>query len=69
MKNAIGAVGEVYLEVKSNRGNIGKVQVQVQGTLRTLEAITDEVFDLPMGTVVEVTGVANSNILIISKSK
>lgn len=69
MKNAIGAVGEVYLEVKSNRGNIGKVQVQVQGTLRTLEAITDEVFDLPMGTVVEVTDVANNNILIISKSK
>ena len=69
MKNAIGAVGEVYLEVKSNRGNIGKVQVQVQGTLRTLEAITDEIFDLPMGTVVEVTGVANNNILIISKSK
>jgi len=69
MKNAIGAVGEVYMEVKSKRGNIGKVQVQVQGTLRTLEALTEDNEDLTQGTVINVTGVANNNILIITKSK
>jgi len=69
MKNAIGAVGEVYMEVKGKRGNIGKVQVQVQGTLRTLEALTDDKEDLTQGTVISVTDIANNNILIITKSK
>lgn len=69
MKNAIGAVGEVYMEIKSKRGNIGQVQVQVQGSLRTLEAITDDEEDLKPGTVVTVTQIANDSILIVSKSK
>lgn len=69
MKNAIGAVGEVYMEIKAKRGNIGQVQVQVQGSLRTLEALTDEEEDLKPGTVVNVTEIANDTILIVSKSK
>ncbi|MDH5476054.1 MAG: hypothetical protein OEX22_10215 [Cyclobacteriaceae bacterium] len=69
MKNAIGAIGEVYMEIKGNRGNIGKVQVQVQGTLRTLEALTDEEENLIPGMVVSVVDIANNNILIVTKSK
>lgn len=69
MKNAIGTIGEVYMEIKGKRGNIGKVQVQVQGTLRTLEALTDENEDLSPGTVIDVTDIANNNILIVKKSK
>jgi len=69
MKNAVGAVGEVYMEVKAQRGNIGQIQVQVQGTLRTLEALTDDKENLPQGTVVSVSEIANNNILIVTKSK
>ena len=69
MKNAIGAIGEVYLEVKAKRANIGKVQIQVQGTLRTLDALTDDEEDLKQGAVVSVESIANNNLLIISKSK
>jgi membrane protein implicated in regulation of membrane protease activity len=69
MKNAIGAVGEVYMEIKANRGNMGKVQVQVQGTLRTLEALTDDDEDLKQGTIVNVSDIANNTILIVTKSK
>ncbi len=69
MKNAVGAVGEVYLEIKPQRGNIGQIQVQVQGTLRTLEALTDDKENLPQGTVVSVSEIANNNILIVTKSK
>ena len=69
MKNAIGAVGEVYMEIKAQRGNIGQIQVQVQGTLRTLEALTDDKENLPQGTVVSVSEIANNNILIVTKSK
>jgi membrane protein implicated in regulation of membrane protease activity len=69
MENAVGTVGEVYMTIKSKRGNIGKVQVQVQGTLRTLEALTDDKQDLAQGTVVDVVSIANNNILIVTKSK
>ncbi|MEQ8927612.1 MAG: hypothetical protein RLO81_17480 [Fulvivirga sp.] len=68
MKNAIGIVGEVYMEVKANRGNIGKVQVKVQGSLRTLEAITDDDIDLKPGKVITVQDLAN-DILIITTNK
>ena len=69
MKNAIGAVGEVYLELEEKRGNIGQVQVQVQGTLRTLEALTDDIENLKQGAVVTVTDIINNNILLVTKSK
>ncbi len=69
MKNAIGAVGEVYMEIKAQRGNIGQIQVLVQGTLRTLEALSDDKENLPQGTVVSVSEIANNNILIVTKSK
>jgi membrane protein implicated in regulation of membrane protease activity len=69
MKNALGVVGEVYLEIKANRGNIGQVQIKVQGTLRTLEAVTDDKLDLKTGSVVTVTALVNDNLLIVTKNK
>ncbi len=69
MKNALGAIGEVYMEIKAKRGNIGQVQVQVQGTLRTLDALTDDEIDMPQGAVVEVLEIVNNNILKVTKSK
>lgn len=69
IKNAIGKIGEVYLLVQAKRGNIGRVSIKVQGSLRELEAITDDTKDLPMGTVIEVTDVIGDNVLLITKSK
>lgn len=68
MKNALGAVGEVYMEIRGKRDNIGQVQVQVQGTLRTLEAITDDEETLRPGAVITVKEVTSNNILIVTKS-
>lgn len=67
--NAIGKIGEVYLPVEAKRANIGRVSIKVQGSLRELEAITDDSKDLPMGTVIEVTDVIGDNVLLITKSK
>lgn len=69
MKNAIGAVGEVYMEIRAKRDNIGQVQIQVQGTLRTLEAITDDKETLRPGAVITVQDIATNNILIVTKSQ
>ena len=68
-KNAIGGIGEVYLPVLSGRANIGKVSIKVQGSLRELDAITDDDQDLPTGAVVTVTDITSNDTLIITKSK
>lgn len=66
--NAIGGVGEVYLTIHSKRGNIGKVSIMVQGSLRELEAITDDETDLKNGMVISVKDVINGNLLLVTKS-
>ncbi|WP_273568328.1 hypothetical protein [Maribacter halichondriae] len=65
MKNALNQVGEVYLTIGANRSKIGKVSVTVQGTLRELEALTDEQKDLVLGNVVRVKDVTDNGILIV----
>lgn len=69
MSNAVGLTGEVYIPIKAKRESIGKVQLKVQGSLRELEAMTDEEFDLTTGTVVNVKEIIGSDILLVEKSK
>ena len=65
LNNALNQVGEVYLTIGANRSSIGKVSVTVQGTLRELEALTDEENDLVLGNVVRVKNVTDNGILIV----
>lgn len=66
LKNAKDQIGEVYLTVGANRSRIGKVSVNVQGTLRELQALTDEDKDLVQGNVVKVHDVTDTGILIVN---
>ena len=65
IKNAVGVIGEVYLPIGANRTKMGKVQIKVQGSLRELEAITDEIEDLKTGTMVKVTEIVSAEILLV----
>ena len=65
MKNALGQIGEVYLPIGANRTKTGKVQIRVQGSLRELEALTDEEKDLPTGTVVKVKEIVSTELLLV----
>ncbi len=67
MKNAIGTIGEVYLPIGANRSKMGKVQIKVQGSLRELEALTDDVEDLNTGTVVKVLKIISAELLLVEK--
>lgn len=69
VKNAIGGIGEVYLPVRASRANIGKVSIKVQGSLRELDAITDDTDDLATGSVITVIDITNNDTLIVTKSK
>ena len=66
MKNAIGQVGEVYLTLQAKRGSIGKVQIKVQGSMRTLDALTDDAEDITTGKVITVSDIINDNILLVT---
>ncbi len=68
-KNAIGAVGEVYLTIGATRSSMGKVSVRVQGSLRELEALTDSLMELKSGTLIKVIDVTNNGILIVEQTK
>lgn len=68
MDNAVGKLGEVYLKVPANRGGFGKVQLKVQGSLRELEAMTDDEVDIASPTIVEVKRVIDDSILLVTKS-
>jgi hypothetical protein len=69
MQNAIGAVGDVYISIPAQKKGLGKVQVKVQGALRTLEAMTEETDDIKTGSLIEVMDVINDQILLVKKSK
>lgn len=65
MQNALNQIGEVYLTVGAKRSKIGKVQIKVQGTLRELDALTDNETDLTQGNVIKVIEITTNGILII----
>lgn len=67
MSNAVGKLGEVYLVIPANRRGMGKVQLNVQGSLRTLDAITDDANPIPTNSIIEVLGVIDEQILLVKK--
>ncbi len=68
LKKAVGSIGEVYLVIKGERKSMGKVQLKLEGSFRTLDAITDEKDDLPTGSLVDIIDITNNNILIVKSS-
>jgi hypothetical protein len=63
---ALGGAGQVYLTIQKQRGAVGQVQINVQGSLRTLDALTDDDDDIPTGKMVTVKSIVNNNILLVT---
>ena len=66
ISEAVGKVGEVYLSIPSKRTSSGKIQVIVGGSLRTLDAVTDEDGGIPTGKQALVSQVLDNNMLLVS---
>jgi hypothetical protein len=66
IERAIGQTGEVYLTIQSKRNGLGKVQVNVMGSLRTLDALTDDEQDIQTGKMVTVSKIVNNNVLLVT---
>ncbi|WP_111682441.1 hypothetical protein [Winogradskyella tangerina] len=67
--NALDAVGEVYLTIGADRSSMGKVSVNVQGTVRELDALTDSLTELKSGTIIKVVDVTSNGILIVDHTR
>lgn len=67
IKNAVGVIGEVYIPIGAERSTVGKVQINVQGSLRELEAITDAAEDLKTNTMIRVREIISGEILLVEK--
>lgn len=67
IQNAVGTICEVYLPIGAKRSSIGKVQIKVQGSLRELEAVTDDDEDLKTASIVKVVEVVSSELLLVKK--
>jgi len=66
LRNGIGRQGEVYLFIPGKRQGYGKVQINIQGALRELQALTDD-DDIRTGAIVKVVDVIDEHILLVSK--
>lgn len=68
IRNAVGRTGEVYLPIPAKREGIGKIQITVQGTLQTLDAVTDDPEAITTSSIIQVTDVVNNQILLVRKN-
>lgn len=66
LKNAINKIGETYLRIPAQRSGLGKVQVQVQGRLVELDAMTDDAADIATGKPIQVVKLLNDRILLVT---
>ena len=69
MDNAVGSTGTVYFSIPAHKEGMGKVQVTVQGGVRTLDAMTEDDEPLKTGSIIEVIEVINDDILIVTRSR
>lgn len=67
IKNSVNKTGTVYIPIPAGRSGAGKVQINVQSSLRELNAVTDETEELSTGTLIIVTDVLNNNLLVVKK--
>jgi membrane protein implicated in regulation of membrane protease activity len=66
-KNAIGVTGDVYLSIPAKKSGAGKVQVKVQGAVRTLDAMTEDPEIIKTGSLIQVTEIGTNNLLIVKR--
>lgn len=68
MRNAISRTGEVYLMIPGKRAGIGKVQITIQGTLQTLDAITDDPETISTSSLIQVLDVIDNQLLLVRRN-
>ncbi|MGD9556918.1 MAG: hypothetical protein AB7V25_07875 [Mangrovibacterium sp.] len=68
LQNAIGKSGEVYLAIPACRKGMGKVQLVVQGSFQTLDAVTDDEEPISTSSLIEVIGLVGDQVLLVRRA-
>ncbi len=68
IETAVGKIGEVYLTIPAKRAGLGKVQINVGGALRTLEALSDDDHDIPTGKLIKVSSVVGTTLVVTTSN-
>ncbi len=68
ISNAVGLTGEVYLTIPPKKQGEGKVQLIIQGGLKTLDAMTEDTEEIKTGNTIEVIEIIN-DILIVKRKR
>ena len=64
-ESAVGCSGKVYLTVPGERKGQGKVQININNSVREYDALTDSEDDLKTGTSIKVTEVLDASTLLV----
>lgn len=67
MEHALHKTAEVYLTIPANRTGKGKILISVGGSLRELDAMTNEKEPIHSQSTVKIVKIENNNILIVEK--
>ncbi len=68
IEKAVGLTAQVYLVIPASRDGLGKVHIRLQGSLRELNAITDDSIAIATGKLVKITGIINHNVLVVTSN-
>jgi hypothetical protein len=66
-ESAVGCSGKVYLTVPGERKGQGKVQININNSVREYDALTDSEDDLMTGTSIKVTEVLDASTLLVEE--
>ncbi len=66
IRNALDQKGQVYLKIPGKREGAGKVNIDVQGAMRELDAMTDDE-EIATGETVIVVEIFENNTLLVKK--
>ena len=67
IKNALNTSGNVYIPIPAKRCGTGKIQLNIQNSLREYDAMTDDIEQISTGVIVRVSEIINNNILLVTK--
>lgn len=69
MTNTIGASGVAYVTIPANGGKGGQVEILVNNSYQTFEAITDEALPIATEEPIEVVDLLEDNVLMVRRLK
>ena len=69
IKNALGSMATVYMNIPPSRENTGKVNLLIQDRFVEIEAVTDSKETIRVNTEVKVVGLTDSSVLIVTPVK